>query len=158
MSNQADRPGFSTEQARALAHVLDRIIPPSEDGRLPGAGQPGVVDHIETALARTPDLMRMILESLAALDEVARRRSAREFLACSEEDRSRAIDELAMSEHAFSPMLILHAYAGYYQQPRVLEALGMESRPPHPKGYTMEENDFSLLEPVRRRAKLYREC
>jgi hypothetical protein len=39
----------------------------------------------------------------------------------------------------------------------VLEALGIEGRPPHPKGYTIEPTDWSLLDPVRRRSRRYRE-
>ncbi len=31
------------------------------------------------------------------------------------------------------------------------------TRPPHPKGYEMEPTDFSLLDGVRRRERLYRE-
>jgi hypothetical protein len=34
----------------------------------------------------------------------------------------------------------------------------MEARPPHPKGYEMAPHDLSLLDPVRRREKLYRDC
>jgi hypothetical protein len=40
----------------------------------------------------------------------------------------------------------------------VLTALGLEARPPHPAGYAIEPNDLSLLDPVRRRAELYRRC
>jgi hypothetical protein len=38
----------------------------------------------------------------------------------------------------------------------VLALLGAETRPPHPKGYEMKANDYSLLDPVRRRAPMYR--
>jgi hypothetical protein len=40
---------------------------------------------------------------------------------------------------------------------RVLEALDLEPRPPHPEGYATVEGDLSLLEPVRRRGRKYRE-
>jgi len=33
----------------------------------------------------------------------------------------------------------------------------MEPRPPFPKGFTIEEGDWTLLDPVRRRGKLYRD-
>jgi hypothetical protein len=51
----------------------------------------------------------------------------------------------------------MHTYAGYYQHPRVMSALGLAPRPPHPLGYEMGADDLSLLDPVRRRAKMYRE-
>ena len=55
------------------------------------------------------------------------------------------------------PTLTFVAYVGYYQHPRVVAALGLEHRPPHPKGHEMEASDLTLLDPVRRRGKLYRE-
>jgi hypothetical protein len=49
-------------------------------------------------------------------------------------------------------------YSAYYQHPRVLSGLGLEPRPPHPKGYALEQPDLdALLAPVRARAKLYRD-
>ena len=36
-------PVFSELEARTLASVLDQIIPPSEDGKLPGAGELGLL-------------------------------------------------------------------------------------------------------------------
>ena len=44
-----------------------------------------------------------------------------------------------------------------YRDDRVLRSLGMEPRPPFPKGFEVEQGDWSLLEPVKRRGKLYRE-
>ena len=66
-------------------------------------------------------------------------------------------EELSAAEPAFFPTLTFVAYVGYYQQTRIVESLGLEHRPPHPKGYEMEPSDLSLLDPVRRRGKLYRE-
>jgi len=67
------------------------------------------------------------------------------------------MNELAATEQAFLPGLIFHTYVGYYLNDRVIEALGREPRPPHPKGYDMEASDLTLLDDVRRRPKLYRE-
>ena len=39
---------------------------------------------------------------------------------------------------------------------RVVAALGLEPRPPHPKGYEMGTDDLTLLDPVRRRGPRYR--
>jgi len=56
------------------------------------------------------------------------------------------------------PALLMLVYSGYYQEPRVVEALGMEARAPHPRGYEMEADDLSLLDPVRALGKRYRDC
>lgn len=63
-----------------------------------------------------------------------------------------------LNQWGFVLPLMVHVCAGYYQHARVVEALGLEARAPHPKGYEMEPNDLSLLDAVRRRPKLYREC
>jgi hypothetical protein len=158
MSADTAGPELSEDERRALDLVLDEILPASHDGRLPGAGQLGVARYVDAVLRPTPPLHRMIADGLAALDAIARRRGGQPFTALPHAARVAALDELAASEHAFPPLLILHAYAGYYQQPQVLEVLGLEARPPHPAGYATVEGDLpSLLAPVRQRGRMYRE-
>jgi hypothetical protein len=38
-----------------------------------------------------------------------------------------------------------------------MRSLGMEPRPPFPTGHEVEQGDWSLLDPVRKRAKFYRD-
>jgi hypothetical protein len=45
----------------------------------------------------------------------------------------------------------------YYRDDRVMRSLGLEVRPPFPEGFEVEQGDWSLLDPVRARPKLYRE-
>ncbi len=153
MSDETNNPGFSADEKHVLASVLDEIIPPSSDGRLPGAGQIGIASYIDQALQKTPELRSMIAQGLSDLDALARRRNAPSFAALSQEDKLELLNA-----QAFVLPLTFHAYVGYYQHDRVVETLGLEARPPHPKGYQMEQNDLTLLDGVRRRPKLYREC
>src|SRR5580693_9556569 len=44
----------------------------------------------------------------------------------------------------------------YYRDDRVVRSLGLEPRPPHPKGHVLEDGDWSLLDPVRARAPTWR--
>jgi gluconate 2-dehydrogenase subunit 3-like protein len=158
MNQETKYLGFSSDEARILASVLDEIIPPSDDGCLPGAGQLGLARHIDEVLQSTPELRSMIAQGLSVLDDLATKRYAQRFVELSKENKSAAMNALAVSEHAFPPILLMHVYAGYYQNTRVVTALGLEARPPHPQGYHMEPNDLTLLDPVRGRPKLYREC
>ena len=153
MSDETNHPGFSADEQRVLASVLDEIIPPSNDGRLPGAGELGLVSYIEQALQKTPEIRSMIAQGLSDLDNLARSRHAPGFAALSREDRVQLLND-----QAFVLPLTFHAYTGYYQHARVVAALGLEARPPHPRGYQMEPNDLTLLDGVRRRPRLYREC
>ena len=44
----------------------------------------------------------------------------------------------------------------YYRDDRVLRSLGLELRPPFPKGYPLEQGDWSLLDPVKTRPSMWR--
>ena len=153
MSEDTKDSGFSPHEARALASVLDEIIPPSGDGRLPGAGEVGLVRYIEQ---QAPELRPTILQGLSALDEHARGRGARDFAALTREDKLEALNQLAAAQPAFLPGLILQSYVGYYQNDRVLEGIGSAAGPPFPRGNTIEQGDLSLLDPVVQGSKTYR--
>jgi hypothetical protein len=143
---------FSGEARRILTSVLDEVIPPSADGRIPGAGQIGVADYLDRALGAMPGLKSMIADGMSELDAQARARHGRGFTELAKHEKVQLL-----GEQGFMMPLTLHTYVGYYQNDRVVEALGLEARAPHPKGYEMEPDDFSLLDPVRRRSKLYRD-
>jgi hypothetical protein len=149
-------PPFSRDAMHALVHVLDDLVPPSADGRLPGAGGLGLAPYLDRALDAMPPLKEMVAHGLLALDAFARRRNSGGLDAMSAEQRTVTLQEFAGTDDALPPILAIHAYSGYYQHPAVLEALGLEPRPPHPKGYEMEENDLSLLDPVRTLGARYR--
>jgi hypothetical protein len=149
---------LSADQTAALAGVLDLLIPASSDGHMPGAGEAGVATRIAATAARDAGFAAGVAAGLAALDAEARTRGASGFVALAAADRLAALQAIASAQPGFVPSLIFHTYAGYYQEGRVLEALGLEARPPFPKGYTMEPFDESLLARVKRRGKLYRDA
>ena len=88
MSADADSPSLSPDAARALSSVLDEIIPPSADGRLPGAGELGLAGRIE----RIAELRVVIEQGLAALDELAGSRDPRGFAALSPPDKREVLN------------------------------------------------------------------
>ncbi len=153
MNNATKMAGFSADELLVLTSVLDELIPPSADGRLPGAGQVGVAPLLDESLQKMPDLKAMIAQGLADLDRVAHERKATPFAALAKDDKLQLLNE-----QGFIFPLMLQTYIAYYQHPRVIAALGLEARPPHPTGYQMPPNDLSLLDAVRRRPKGYREC
>ena len=149
---------LSRDQKRALSIVLDAIIPPAENGRLPGAGELGLVDYIALTLQRSPELAPAVAGGLSLLDDLAAARGSHGFAALGDTDRAAVLSESVTGEPAFLPSLIFHSYVAYYQNDRVIEALGLEPRPPFPKGYEIEPNDLSLLDEVRERSRLYRDA
>jgi len=145
------------DHARTLASVLDEIIPPSDGGTLPGAGALGVASQLTQVIELMPELELVIAPGLVAADEQAMARHGRSFPELSREEKLGVLKSLDATQPAFVSTLAFHAYIAYYQHPRVVSALGLEPRPPHPQGHAMAPNDPSLLDAVRKRPKLYRE-
>jgi len=139
---------FSAEEERLLVELLDAVVPPSADGRLPGAGQLDLVEHIARTVRETPMLRPVVEYGMAALAELAAKRA--------DADLGAVLADFAATDQFFMPAFLFLVYSTYYQHPRVLEALGLEARPPHPKGHEMEPIDLTLLDPVRRRDGMFR--
>ncbi len=148
---------FSPQDTATLSAVLDEIIPPSEDGRMPGAGEVGLAAYIEEVIGRSPELGPAVEQGLSALDAAAREAGGA-FAELDAATREAVLNGIAGEQPAFLPGLAFQTFTGYYQQPRVLEGLGLEGRPPHPKGFPLEEGDLGLLDPVRERGQRYREA
>jgi len=156
-AERAGAPVFDAAEAGALAAVLDALIPPSADGRMPGAGALGIAAALDADARRTPPLAEAIRRGLGALDAAARAAGADGFDALPADAREGALRDVAARDPGFLPGLLFHAYAAYYAHPRVLDGLGLEPRPPFPKGYAMVPSDLGrLLARVRGRAPLFR--
>lgn len=156
MTDDAAPPPLSSAARETLTCVLDEIIPPSHDGRLPGAGELGLAEPVWKALQTRPELRPALAQGLAALDERARERRASRFAALPGADRRPVLEQVGADVPAFLPGLVLQTCAAYYEDARVLRAHGHEARPPYPAGFEVDPTDFSILDPVRRRPKLYR--
>jgi hypothetical protein len=146
------------DDTHTLALLLDELIPASVDGRLPGAGTLGVGADVEAAVRATPALGPVIASGLSTLEAIARKHEAGGFAALSPADRIAVLRELEAADAAFVPTVMMLAYVAYYGNDRVLVALKTEARAPHPRGYEVEADDPALLDPVRARGKLYRDC
>ena len=97
-------------------------------------------------------------EDLGRLDRLAAEHSGKAFARLTVSDRDRVMDDIRGAEPDFLKDLALATTTCYYQDDRVLLALGMEARPPFPKGYEVVSGDLSLLDPVRKRGKVYRDA
>jgi hypothetical protein len=129
-----------------LDTILDTLIPPSEDGRMPGAGSLGIS---EAVAAQVPG--EMLQAGLAAAGEAG-------LVDLDLSDRVEALRALDASQPGFVPTLYFMAVGAYYAHPEVLRGLGLEPRPPHPQGYAMEVGDLGALDRVRARGRLWREA
>ena len=122
-----------------------RMIIPASDGirraRRRRRGDPG--RHPQDARPRRgswcaqalDDLARLAGKPLAELDP-ARREAVAQRIPRQQAERAAAT-------------LVRVVLQCYYRDDRVVRSLGLEPRAPFPKGYVLEEGDWSLLDPVK---------
>ena len=146
---------LNSGQRATLDIVLNMIVPPSADGRMPGAAEVGVPAYL---VAEAPDALTVLRRELEELERRSQERHARGFAEIEKHERQSLIEEMRAQEPSFMSRLSMETLACYYQHDRVLEGLGLEARPPYPKGYQVVQGDLSLLEPVRARGKIYRDA
>ncbi len=135
--------------------VLNMIVPPSADGRMPGAAEVGVPAYL---VAEAADALPLLRQELEQIERRSRERFARGFAELEQGERKNLIGEMRAQASAFMHRLAMETLACYYQHERVVEGLGREARAPYPKGYQVVPGDLSLLEPVRARGKIYRDA
>ncbi len=136
------------ESLRAVARIM---IPASEDYRVPGADDQLIFADVLATL--TPNLTSVV-SALSTLDALADGSFA-------EQDASTQATICERFRSSNSPLVgVLVALIAqcYYRDNRVMRSLGMEPRPPFPQGFEVEQGDWSLLDPVRARAKIYRDA
>ena len=136
-------------QRNDLRTVAAMIIPASDEYKVPGADDPAIQADILTTLGRDTAMVRQALDHLARLagqplsdlDAARRDAVAREFRASGGETAA---------------VLVRVVLQCYYRDDRVLRSLGLELRAPFPKGYTLEQGDWSMLDPVKARPSTLR--
>jgi hypothetical protein len=134
------------DNLRAIAGI---IIPASIEFDVPGADDPTIQADMVATLGRDTDRVR------EALDELARLAGA-PLAGLDPAWREAAALELRAKGGAAVAALTRVVLQCYYRDDRVVRSLGLEPRPPYPKGHVLEEGDWSLLDPVRARPPMWR--
>ena len=136
---------LTSAQRHDLRIVAAMIVPASDEYKVPGADDPAVQADMLATLGRDTVLVAQALDHLARL--------AGKPLADLDPARRDAIaQEFRASGGAAAATLVRVVLQCYYRDDRVLRSLGLELRAPFPKGYTLEQGDWALLDPVRARA------
>jgi len=128
-----------------LRTIAAMIVPASDEYKVPGADDPAIQADMLATLDRDTALVKQALDHLARLagkplaepDVVKREAIANEFRATG---------------GAAAATLVRVVLQCYYRDDRVLRSLGLELRAPFPKGYTLEQGDWALLDPVKARS------
>jgi hypothetical protein len=134
------------DDLRIIAGIM---IPASAEFDVPGADDPAIQADIVATLGRDTVLAREALDQLARL--------AGSPLADLEPARQEAVArELRAKGGPAVATLTRVVLQCYYRDDRVVRSLGLEPRPPYPKGHVLEDGDWSLLDPVRARRPMWR--
>jgi hypothetical protein len=132
-----------------LRCLAGMIIPPSAKYHVPGADDDTIFSDIVNSIARDSNDVRAALATLRMLSggPVATLDAAR---------RSAVAAKLRAEGGAPVGVLTRVVLLCYYRDDRVMASLGLEARPPFPKGHVLDQGDWSLLDPVRGRKPFWR--
>jgi hypothetical protein len=146
MSSDGPLTPAQRDDLRSIAAVM---IPASEEFDVPGADDPTIQADIVATLGRDTALAREALDQLARL-------AGRPLADLDPARREAVAAQLRAKGGGAVATLARVVLQCYYRDDRVVRSLGLEPRPPYPKGHVLEEGDWSLLDPVRARRQMWR--
>ena len=142
-------PVLTADETRSLRLVAGTMIPASAAYGVPGADDDVIFRDIVESIGPDAALVKQALRTLDAL-------AGGVFADLGAGQRMTAA--AALREAGGEPLAALTRVVAqcYYRDDRIMRSLGMEVRPAFPKGFEVEQGDWSLLDPVRARAPFYR--
>ena len=146
MSTDSSLTPAQQDNLRAIAGVM---IPASAEFDVPGADDPVIQADIVATLGRDAGPVREALDRLARI-------AGRPLASLDPARREAVAAGLRAKGGAAVATLTRVVLRCYYRDDRVVRSLGLEPRPPYPKGHVLEEGDWSLLDPVRARPPMWR--
>jgi hypothetical protein len=142
---------LSTDQRRSLRCLAEMMIPASDEYGVPSAGDDKIFADILRSFGRDAEQVIAVLRTLDGL-------AAGHFADLDPQQREAVAARLHETGGEALMSLGRIILQCYYRDDRVMRSLGMDPRPPYPKGFEVEQGDWSLLDPVRARPKLYRDA
>ncbi len=140
---------LTSDETADLRCLAGMIVPPSAKYGVPGADDDTIFADIVTSIGRDADHVRGALASV-------RRLAGGSFAALDATHRAEVAAKLRADGGAAVGALTRIVLLCYYRDDRVMVSLGLEVRPPFPKGHELEQGDWSLLDPVRARKPFWR--
>ncbi|MGY3606847.1 MULTISPECIES: hypothetical protein [unclassified Bradyrhizobium] len=125
-----------------LRTIAAMIIPESAEYKVPGADDRAIQADILATLGRDTEPVRAALDHLARL-------AGKPLAELDTAQRDQVAKQFRATGGVPAATLVRVVLQCYYRDDRVLRSLGYELRAPFPKGHTLEQGDWSLLDPVR---------
>jgi hypothetical protein len=140
--------GPLTDMERTIFRRLVGIMIPSEpEMALPCADDPLIFDDCLSSLGRDATAICTIIAELLLSG----------FVDLSDEAAELAAMALLRESRVEVQTLSRVVVAAYYRDDRVMLAYGREPRPPFPRGHTLVQGDWGLLEVVKAKPPLWRD-
>ena len=146
---------LSPSDTTTLAAIVGLMIPASTKYDIPAANDETILLDIIGTAREHVELLRAGFD---ALDQIARERDADAFVDLTPADQMAVVDGNRASLEQFFGAVTSMTVQCYYRDPRVMTSLGMEVRPPFPEGFEVAAGDWSILDPVRDRGKIWRDA
>ncbi len=141
--------GLTPAQRDDLRAIAAMMIPESAEYKVPGADDAAIQADILATLGRDTERVREALDYIARL-------AGKRLAELDEAGRDTVAKEFRATGAPAAATLIRVVLQCYYRDDRVLRSLGLELRAPFPKGYVLEQGDWSLLDPVKTRPSMWR--
>jgi hypothetical protein len=147
---EAPEAELTPSEMRDFRRLAGFMVPASAEYDVPGADDAAIFADIVRSLGRDSEAVR---EALAQLREI----SSGEFVDLDEVGAEAAAMELLGHPGPAITALGRAVLQCYYRDDRVFRSLGREPRAPYPKGHELEQGDWSLLDVVRGRPRMWRD-
>ena len=145
---------WTQTQRTLLDAILDELVPPSNDGTIPGAGALGVADFLPIADAFAPNPVDTTQAVMMALGE--------SFVELTRPEKVAALHLIETQQPDAFATLVRLTYMGYYSRPDTRPLFCVGAHPVHPQGYPVPREEEALMDeltaPVRARGKVYRDA
>jgi len=141
---------LTQSELRDFRRLASFMVPASAEYGVPGAGDEIIFSDIVRSLGRDTGAVR---EALAMLCEIA----GNDFMGLDDAAAEATAMTLLSREGSIFTALGRAVLQCYYRDDRVFRALGIELRPPYPQGRVLDQGDWSLLNAVRGRPRMWRD-
>jgi hypothetical protein len=147
---EAPRAELTLSELRDLRRLAGFMVPASVEYGVPGADDETIFTDIVRSLGRDANDIR---EALAMLRDIA----GDDFAGLDKATAEAAATTLLGCEGKVVTALGRAVLQCYYRDDRVLHALGIEPRGTFPRSHMLEQGDWSLLDAVRDRPRMWRD-
>ena len=149
----SEQSAFTEQEQTVLRRLAGAMIGASNELQIPGADDDKIFAGLLQRAGRVSDQLR------AGMDDYLQEFGGSNAVAALSDDEFGQVAEAASAaSHAFLDALVMLVAQAYYTDPRILLTLNREDRAPFPKGHTLEQGDWSILDPVKKKDAVYRDC